>query len=95
MQNQPLHCHRRIIDFLCDNLVAALLHNVESFDLKMFIENYKTEMRFVCLCGACVAPWESNGVPRDGPRFDSRWELCKNLPSRPSQGTVNGGAVSK
>ena len=31
----------------------------------------------------------------DGPRFDSRWERCKNRASRPSQGTVNGGAVSK
>ena len=27
--------------------------------------------------------------------FDSRWELCKNRASRPSQGTVNGCAVSK
>ena len=27
--------------------------------------------------------------------FDSRWERCKNRASRPLQGTVNGGAVSK
>ena len=27
--------------------------------------------------------------------FDSRWGRCKNQASRPSQGTVNGGAVSK
>ena len=42
------------------------------------------------LGGAGMAP-----LLRDGPGFDSRWELCKNRASRPSQGTVNGGAVSK
>ena len=31
----------------------------------------------------------------DFPGFDSRWERCKNRASRPSQGTVNWGAVSK
>ena len=36
-----------------------------------------------------------NGLPRNGPGFDSRWERCKNRASRPSQGQVNGGAVSK
>ena len=30
-----------------------------------------------------------------GPGFDSQWEQSKNRASRPSQGTVNGGAVSK
>ena len=29
------------------------------------------------------------------PGFDSQWEPCKNRASRPSQWTVNGGAVSK
>ena len=28
-------------------------------------------------------------------RLRNRWERCKNRASRPSQGTVNGGAVSK
>ena len=32
-----------------------------------------------------------NGLPRDGPGFDFRWELCKNRASYPSQGAVNGG----
>ena len=31
----------------------------------------------------------------DGPGFDSRWERCIYRASRSSQGTVNGGAVSK
>ena len=44
--------------------------------------------------------WDSNtvainGLPRDGPGFDSRWEWCIYRASRPSQGTINGGAVSK
>ena len=34
-------------------------------------------------------------TPCDGPGFDSRWERCIYRASRPSQGTVNGGAVSK
>ena len=37
------------------------------------------------VCGACVAQRLCNGLPRDGPEFDSCWERC------PSQGTVNGG----
>ena len=36
-----------------------------------------------------------NGLPRDGPGFDSRWERGKNRASRPLQGTVNKGADSK
>ena len=44
--------------------------------------------------GAGVA-WLCNGLPRSGPGFDSWWERCKNRASRPSQGTVNGGAISK
>ena len=36
-----------------------------------------------------------NGLPRDGPGFDSRWVRCINRASRPSRGTVNGDAVSK
>ena len=35
------------------------------------------------------------GLPRDGPGFDSWWEQCIYRASRPSQGTVNGGAISK
>ena len=46
-------------------------------------------------CGACVAQRERNGLPCDGPGFDSRSERCIYRASRPSQGTVNGGAVSK
>ena len=45
--------------------------------------------------GAGVAQGWCNGLPRDGPGFDSRWERCKNRAPRPPQGTVNGGAVSK
>ena len=33
--------------------------------------------------------------PCDGPGFNSRSERCIYRASRPSQGTVNGGAVSK
>ena len=36
---------------------------------------------------------DNNGLSRNGLVFDSRWEQCKNRASRPSQGTVNGGAV--
>ena len=36
-----------------------------------------------------------NGLPRKDPGFDSWWGQCKNQASRPSQGTVIGGAVSK
>ena len=42
--------------------------------------------------------WRSgsvNGLPSDNPGFDSRWVRCINRASRPSQGTVNVGAVSK
>ena len=42
------------------------------------------------LCNASIGR-----LPRDGPGFDSRWEQCIYRASRPSQGTVNGGAVSK
>ena len=46
-------------------------------------------------CGAGVAQRLCNGLPRDDPGFDSQWERCKNRASRPSQGTVNVGAVSE
>ena len=45
--------------------------------------------------GACVAQRYRNGLPRDGPGFDSRWERCIYRAPCPLQGTVNGGAVSK
>ena len=45
--------------------------------------------------GACVVQRYSNGLPHDGPGFDSRWDRCIYRASRPSQGTLNGGAVSK
>ena len=44
---------------------------------------------------AGVAQRLCNGLPRGGHGFDSRWELCKSRVSRPSQRTVNVGAVSK
>ena len=47
------------------------------------------------LRGAGVAQRLYNGLPRNDPGFDSRWGRCKNRASRPSQGTVNGGDVSK
>ena len=47
------------------------------------------------LSGAGMAQQLCNGLPHDDPRFDSRWERCKNRASRPSQGTINGGTVSK
>ena len=40
--------------------------------------------------GAGVAQQLRNGLPRDGPGFDSRWGPCKNRASSPLQGTVNG-----
>ena len=52
-------------------------------------------MLLINVCGAGVVQLLCNGLPRDGPGFDSRWEWCKNRASRPSQGTVNRGAVSK
>ena len=47
-----------------------------------------------------MRPWRSgifkrNELPRDGPGFDSRSGRCIYRASRPSQGTVNGGAVSE
>ena len=33
--------------------------------------------------------------PRDSPGFDSQLQRCNYRASRPLQGTVNGGAVSK
>ena len=45
--------------------------------------------------GAGVAQRLCNGLPCDGPGFDSRSERCINRALRPSQGTVNWGAVSK
>ena len=45
--------------------------------------------------GAGVAQRLCNGLPRNDPGLDSRWGWCKNRASRPSQGTVNEGAVSK
>ena len=48
------------------------------------------------LCsGAGMAQQLCNGLPYDGPGFNSWWERCKNWASHPLQGTVNGGAVSK
>ena len=43
---------------------------------------------------AGVAQRLCNGLPRNDPGFDSRWGWgrSKNRASRPSQGTVNGGA---
>ena len=35
------------------------------------------------------------GLPYDDPGFDYRWVRCNNRASRPSQGTMNGNAVSK
>ena len=35
------------------------------------------------------------GLPCDGPGFNSRSEWCIYRASRPWQGTINGGAVSK
>ena len=46
-------------------------------------------------CEAGAAQRLCNGLPCDGPGFDSRLERCINRASRHSQGTVNGDAVSK
>ena len=45
--------------------------------------------------GPGVAQQLCKGLPRNDPGFYSRWGRCKNRASCPSQGTVNGGAVSK
>ena len=42
-----------------------------------------------------MVQWLCNGLPRQDPWFDSQWGQCKNRASSPSQGIVNGGAVSK
>ena len=49
---------------------------------------------FICPVGAGVTERLYTELPRDGPGFDSLWQQCKNRASHPSQGTVNGGAVS-
>ena len=65
-----------------------------------FILDYMTELggtiKSIYIIGlhSGVAQRLCNGLTRDGPGFDSRWVLCKNRASRPSQWTVNGGAVS-
>ena len=51
--------------------------------------------RYKIVRGAGVAQWLCNGLPWDGPEFDYSWGGCKNQASRPLQGTVNGGAISK
>ena len=45
--------------------------------------------------GAGVAQRQCNRLPRDGPGFDSLRERCIYRTSLPSQGSVNGCAVSK
>ena len=57
--------------------------------------NIKIIVFFGNRCGTCVAQRLSNGLPRNDPGFDPRRGRCKNLASRPSRGTVNGGAASK
>ena len=42
-----------------------------------------------------MAQRKRNGLPRDDPGFDSRWEQCIYRASSPSQGTVNRGGISK
>ena len=49
----------------------------------------------ICIYGAGVAQRLYKGLPRDGPGFDYRLGRCKDPAARPSQGTVNGGAVSE
>ena len=49
----------------------------------------------IILSGAGVALGLCNGLPCNDPGFDSRRGWFKNRASRTSQGTVNGGAVSK
>ena len=38
----------------------------------------------------CLVCGDHNGLPCDGPGFDSRLKRCKNRASRHSQGTLNG-----
>ena len=47
------------------------------------------------MCGSDSSGESEGRLPRDGPGFDSLLERCIHRASRPSQGTVNGGAVSK
>ena len=56
---------------------------------------YVNDIHFKETSGAGVAKKLCNGLPRDGLGFYFRWERCKNRASRPSQGTVNWGVVSK
>ena len=71
--------------FLHDNLLACEISTVRT----------QTLVAMIFQMGAGVVQRMCNGLPRNGPVFDSRWVRCKNQASRPSQGTVNGGAVSK
>ena len=42
-----------------------------------------------------MGQWLCNLLPRNDLGFDSWWGQCKTRASCPSQGTVNGGAISK
>ena len=50
------------------------------------LHNHPIPLRTLSLNG-CAVKLACNGLPR--------WGQCKNRASRPSQGTVNGGAISK
>ena len=67
-------------------LTKFTFENSDTFKIEQSLQTY--------LCGACVAQRWCNGLPRDGPGFDSQWERCIYRASRTSQGTVNGSVVS-
>ena len=52
-------------------------------------------INYSSMSGACLVQQLRNGLSRHDPGFDSRWERCIYQAACPSQGTVNGGAVSK
>ena len=64
-----------------ENMVSKKLDLLYNFKFFFYTYTYNT---YMC-----------NGLPCDGPGFNSRSERCIYRASRPSEGTVNGGAVSK
>ena len=61
----------------------------------VFCSYYMSGVSSVCCGPFPVVQRYCNGLSCNGSGFDSLWERCKNQGSRPSQGTVKGGAVSK
>ena len=79
--------------FLRPLFTSAIISKYNS--LIKTLSDFINLIQYLIKRGACVAQRWCNGLPCDVPGFNSRSERCIYRASRPSQGTVNGGAVSK